>query len=291
LRGDAPVVAVIGLGNMGMAMLKRLLEAGHKPIAWDLDPRKRDAARQAGASIGADLKDSIAEITLFSLPHDAAVAEVLHQALPALPQGAVIIDTSTLSPRAVQSFAEQAKAQGVFYLDAPVSGGPAGAAAGSMAMMVGGDAVGLERATPILQHLTARLLHIGPSGAGQVAKLVNNLLVASHLVTAGEALRLGAAAGVAPEALLPVLNGASGRSAVTEVNWPRWIIPGSFDSGFSAGLMRKDVGLALELARELDVSLHATGRAAALWQELRDAVPDEADFNRLSAALFTGAKP
>jgi 3-hydroxyisobutyrate dehydrogenase len=203
----------------------------------------------------------------------------------------VIIDTSTLSPRAVRGFAEQAKARGVFYLDAPVSGGPAGAAAGSMAMMVGGDAAALERATPILQHLTARLLHIGPSGAGQVAKLVNNLLVASHLVTAGEALRLGAAAGVSPEALLPVLNGASGRSAVTEVNWPRWIIPGSFDSGFSAGLMRKDVGLALELARELDVTLEATGRAAALWHEMRAAVPDAADFNRLSAALFAGAKP
>jgi 3-hydroxyisobutyrate dehydrogenase len=78
---------------------------------------------------------------------------------------------------------------------------------------------------------------------------------------------------------------------VTAVNWPRWIIPGSFDSGFSAGLMRKDVGLALELARELDVSLHATGRAAALWQEMRDAVPDAADFNHLSAALFAGAKP
>ena len=285
------MVAVIGLGNMGMAMLKRLLEKGHKPSAWDLDPAKRDAAREAGASIGADLKHSIADITMLSLPHDAAVAEVLAQILPALPQGAVIIDTSTLSPRAVRGFAEQAKARGVFYLDAPVSGGPAGAAAGSMAMMVGGDAAALERATPLLHHLTARLLHIGPSGAGQVAKLVNNLLVASHLVTAGEALRLGAAAGVAPEALLPVLNGASGRSAVTEVNWPRWIIPGSFDSGFSAGLMRKDVGLALELARELDVSLHATGRAAALWQEMRDAVPDAADFNHLSAALFAGAKP
>ena len=285
------MVAVIGLGNMGMAMLKRLLVKGHKPSAWDLDPAKRDAAREAGASIGADLKHSIADITMLSLPHDAAVAEVLAQILPALPQDAVIIDTSTLSPRAVRGFAEQAKGRGVFYLDAPVSGGPAGAAAGSMAMMVGGDAAALERAKPILQHLTARLLHVGPSGAGQVAKLVNNLLVASHLVTAGEALRLGAAAGVAPEALLPVLNGASGRSAVTEVNWPRWIIPGSFDSGFSAGLMRKDVGLALELARELDVSLHATGRAAALWQEMRDAVPDAADFNHLSAALFAGAKP
>ena len=285
------MVAVIGLGNMGMAMLKRLIASGHRPRGWDLDPAKREAARQAGAEIAADLAASLAEITLFSLPHDAAVAAALQEALPALQPGAVIIDTSTLSPRAVRGFAEQAAAQGVSYLDAPVSGGPAGAAAGSMAMMVGGDAAALERATPILQHLTARLLHIGPSGAGQVAKLVNNLLVASHLVTAGEALRLGAAAGVAPEALLPVLNGASGRSAVTEVNWPRWIIPGTFDSGFSAGLMRKDVGLALELARELGVPLEATGRAALLWQELREAVPDEADFNHLSAAILAGAKP
>ena len=285
------MVAVIGLGNMGMAMLKRLIASGHRPRGWDLDPAKREAARQAGAEIAADLAASLAEITLFSLPHDAAVAAVLQEALPALQPGAVIIDTSTLSPRAVRGFAEQAAAQGVSYLDAPVSGGPAGTAAGSMAMMVGGDAAALERATPILQHLTARLLHIGPSGAGQVAKLVNNLLVASHLVTAGEALRLGAAAGVAPEALLPVLNGASGRSAVTEVNWPRWIIPGTFDSGFSAGLMRKDVGLALALARELGVPLEATGRAALLWQELREAVPDEADFNHLSAAILAGAKP
>jgi 3-hydroxyisobutyrate dehydrogenase len=285
------MVAVIGLGNMGMAMLKRLIASGHRPRGWDLDPAKREAARLAGAEIAADLAASLAEITLFSLPHDAAVAAVLQEALPALQPGAVIIDTSTLSPRAVRGFAEQAAAQGVSYLDAPVSGGPAGAAAGSMAMMVGGDAAALERARPVLQHLTARLLHIGPSGAGQVAKLVNNLLVASHLVTAGEALRLGAAAGVAPEALLPVLNGASGRSAVTEVNWPRWIIPGTFDSGFSAGLMRKDVGLALELARELDVPLEATGRAALLWQELREAVPDEADFNHLSAAILAGAKP
>ena len=285
------MVAVIGLGNMGMAMLKRLIASGHRPRGWDLDPAKREAARQAGAEIAADLATSLAEITLFSLPHDAAVAAVLQEALAAMQPGAVIIDTSTLSPRAVRGFAEQAAAQGVSYLDAPVSGGPAGAAAGSMAMMVGGDGAALERARPVLQHLTARLLHIGPSGAGQVAKLVNNLLVASHLVTAGEALRLGAAAGVAPEALLPVLNGASGRSAVTEVNWPRWIIPGTFDSGFSAGLMRKDVGLALALARELGVPLEATGRAALLWQELREAVPDEADFNHLSAAILAGAKP
>ncbi len=284
------MVAVIGLGNMGLAMVKRLVACNLTPRGWDIDPAKRAQAQALGVVICDTLAASVDEITLLSLPQADAVSAVLGEALPAMPSGAIIIDASTLSPGSVRGFARQAAEKGVFYLDAPVSGGPAGAVAGSMAMMVGGEAAALERATPILKHLTARLLHIGPSGAGQVAKLVNNLLVATHLVTAGEALRLGAAAGVAPDALLPVLNGASGRSAVTEVNWPRWITSGSFDSGFSAGLMRKDIGLALDLAQELGVGLEACGRAAALWQELRGSVPDEADFNRLSEAVFKGTE-
>ena len=120
---------------------------------------------------------------------------------------------------------------------------------------------------------------------------MNNLMVATNLVVAGEALRLGAAAGVAPDALLPVINGATGRSAATEVNWPRWITSGSFDSGFTAGLMRKDVRLAVALAEAVGAPLDATGRAAAAWEALAGAVPDGADFNRLSAAIFEGAVP
>ncbi|WP_328733465.1 NAD-binding protein [Falsiroseomonas selenitidurans] len=117
-----------------------------------------------------------------------------------------------------------------------------------------------------------------------MAKLVNNLLVATHLAVAGEALRLGALAGVAPEALLPVVNAASGRSAATEVNFPRWILSGAFDSGFSAGLMRKDVGLALDLARAVGAELPACSAAAARWA--RDSLPAAADFNRLPAAIL-----
>ena len=108
------MVAVIGLGNMGMAMLKRLIATGHRPRAWDLDPAKRDAARDAGAEIGADIAASLSDITLFSLPHDAAVAAVLQEALPALAKGTVIIDTSTLSPSAVRGFAQAAAVRGIF---------------------------------------------------------------------------------------------------------------------------------------------------------------------------------
>jgi 3-hydroxyisobutyrate dehydrogenase len=285
------MVAVVGLGNMGMAMMTRLIDRGLRPRAWDLDAGKRGAAAAAGAVVPASLAGVADAVVLLSLPNEAAVAAVLDDLLPALPRGAVVADTSTLSPRGARDFARRLAAAGCAYLDAPVSGGPAGAAAGALAMMVGGEAAALEAARPDLAHLAARLIHVGPPGAGQVAKLVNNLLVATHLVAAAEALRLGARAGVAPEALLPVINGASGRSAATEVNWPRWIATGAFDSGFAAGLMRKDVRLALGLAEAVGAPLDATARAAATWEALAEAVPDTADFNRLAAAIFEGATP
>jgi 3-hydroxyisobutyrate dehydrogenase len=140
----------------------------------------------------------------------------------------------------------------------------------------------------VLESLATRLAHVGGPGAGQVAKLVNNLLVATHLVVAGEALRIGEQAGVPAEALLAVINAASGRSAATEVNFPRWILSGSFDSGFTAGLMRKDVRLALELARAVGAEPATCARAAAAWNA--GLVDDGADFNRLSAALVAGAR-
>jgi 3-hydroxyisobutyrate dehydrogenase len=283
------MVAVIGLGNMGLGMLGRLV--GQGATAFDLDPGKRAAAASLGATVATSVAEAAAPLVVLSLPNEAASGAVLAALLPRLPAGAVIADTSTLSPVAARGFAQQAAATGCAYLDAPVSGGAAGAAAGSLAMMVGGDPAALERARPVLDRLASRILHVGPSGAGQVAKLVNNLLVATHLVAAAEALRLGARAGVAPEALLPVINGASGRSAATEVNWPRWIASGSFDSGFTAGLMRKDARLALGLAQAVGAPLDATARAVAAWEGLAAEVPDSADFNRLAAAILEGAAP
>lgn len=285
------MVAVVGLGNMGHAMVRRLASLGQSPRVWDLDPAKRDAAAAAGAIVPATPAGVAQPVVLLSLPNEAAVAAVLDELMPALPQDAVIADTSTLSPVAAREFAARAAAAGIAYLDAPVSGGPAGAAAGTLAMMVGGRLGPLEHARPDLERIAARILHVGGPGAGQVAKLVNNLLVATHLVVAAEALRLGARAGVEPEALLPVINGASGRSAATEVNWPRWIASGGFDSGFTAGLMRKDVRLALALAEQAGVPLDATARAAAAWEALASAVPDGEDFNRVAAAIFEGAVP
>jgi 3-hydroxyisobutyrate dehydrogenase len=150
-------------------------------------------------------------------------------------------------------------------------------------MMIGGAEADFAAAQPVLTALSAKAVHVGPSGAGNVAKLINNMLVAAHLLTNGEAFRLAEAAGVKAEAVLAVVNAATGRSAVSEAFFPKWILPGSFDSGFSAGLMRKDVGLAAELAREIGIDLPLSATVAALWQGSREAVPDAADFTRIAA--------
>jgi 3-hydroxyisobutyrate dehydrogenase len=278
------MIGLVGLGQMGGAMLRRLRVEGQGVLAFDLDPALRDAARAAGAVACESPAGVAAPLVILSLPHAGAVAAVLAALLPHLPQGAVIADTSTIEPAAARRFADQANAAGIAYLDAPVSGGPAGAASGQLAMMVGGSAAALERARPSLLLLAPRIVHVGASGAGQVAKLANNLLVATHLAAAAEALRMAARAGVPPEAILPVINAASGRSAATEVNWPRWISSGRFDSGFTAGLMRKDVRLALALAEEVGAGLAVCGAAATVWAD--SDVADGEEFNRVPAGIF-----
>ncbi|WPB87724.1 NAD(P)-dependent oxidoreductase [Sediminicoccus rosea] len=280
------MIGLVGLGQMGGAMLRRLRAEGQGVLGFDLDPGRREAARAAGAIACATPAGVAAPLVILSLPHAGAVGAVLAALLPHLPPGAVIADTSTTEPGAAQGFAGQADAAGVAYLDAPVSGGPAGAASGQLAMMVGGSAAALARVRPSLLLLAARITHVGASGAGQVAKLANNLLVATHLAAAAEALRMADRAGVPPEAILPVINAASGRSAATEVNWPRWIASGSFDSGFTAGLMRKDLRLALALAGQVGAGLPVCGAAAAAWEG--SAVEDAAEFNHVPAGIFSG---
>lgn len=273
------MIGLVGLGRMGGAMLGRLRERGQAVAGFDQDAGLR--AQWGGVE---SLAACAAPVVLLSLPHEAAVEAVLAALLPGMPSHSVIVDTSTIAPGAARRFAEQAAAKGVGYLDAPVSGGPAGAAAGTLAMMLGGEDAAIAAARPVLELLATRITHVGGPGAGQVAKLANNLLVATHLMAAAEALRMADAAGVAPEALLPVLNAASGRSAATEVNWPRWILPGGFDSGFAAGLMRKDVRLALDLAEAAGTPLAVCAAAAGLWES--SAVPDAEEFNRVPVALF-----
>ena len=194
----------------------------------------------------------------------------------------VVVDTSTADPTTSRRLAKLLGEAGHGHLDAPVSGGPSGAADGQLTMMIGGSDGDVADARPVIEAMAGNAVHVGPSGAGNVAKLINNMLVAAHMLTTGEALRLAEAAGVEAHAVLQVVNAATGRSGISEVHFPKWIMSDRFDSGFAAGLMRKDVGLAADLAREVGIDLPLSREVARLWLEGRTEVADAEDFTRMS---------
>jgi 3-hydroxyisobutyrate dehydrogenase len=279
-------VGVIGLGRMGLGMAANLAAKGFATLGLDPAPERRGLGQGRGIAMADDLAALCArsDIVLASLPTAVQVEQVtagpdgfLAKARP----GAVLVDTSTSEASVSRRLAGAAAAKGLGFLDAPVSGGPAGAEAGTLTMMIGGDATHLERARPALEAISARRLHVGPPGAGNVAKLVNNLLVAAHLLTVSEAVRLSEAAGVPAAEVLAVVNAASGRSAVSEVNYPRWVLNGAFDSGFTMGLMRKDVGLAAALMRETGMTLPVSDLVARIWADSAARLADGEDFNRI----------
>ncbi|MDJ0389518.1 NAD(P)-dependent oxidoreductase [Roseomonas sp. E05] len=280
-------VGVIGLGNMGLGMAASLARAGFTVSGHDISAARRLPAEAAGIRFIPDLPALLraADALVFSLPYARDVEAVVVCAgglLERRDRKVVVVDTSTSDPTTSRRLAQRLAEAGHALLDAPVSGGPSGAAAGSLTMMIGGAEADLEAARPVLEALAAKVVHVGPSGAGNIAKLVNNLLVAAHLITAGEAMRLSEAAGLPAEAALKVVNAATGRSAVSEVMLPRWVLPGSFDSGFSAGLMRKDIRLAAALAAELGLDLPLAAQVERLWREAHDRIPDAADFTRMA---------
>lgn len=277
-------VAVIGLGRMGLAMARRLVERGHAVRGWDTALGRRDEAHAAGIALTEEAALG-AEVVLLSLPDDLAVRAVAERLQTAgVRAGGVVVDTSTVAPATPRALAGPFAALGLGWIDAPVSGGPAGAAEGRLLVMAGGEAEALAVARPVLADLAARIVHVGGPGAGAVAKLANNLLLGANLIAAAEVMALARRAGVEPARALEAINGASGRSAATEVNLPRWILSGRFDSGFTAGLMRKDLQLAAALAAEVGLAEGLVLQAARRWQA--SSVPDVAEFNRVAAAVM-----
>jgi 3-hydroxyisobutyrate dehydrogenase len=280
-------VGVVGLGRMGLAMAMPLRRAGVPVVGFDIVAAARDRAMAEGVAVAGSLSDLVADCTIIlaSLPDDAAVAALVEApgGLVEAAAGRLLIDTSTVEPATSRRLAERLAAAGHAMLDAPVSGGPAGAAAGTLTVMVGGSEADLTRAEPVFSALAGKVVHVGPSGAGAVAKLVNNLLCAAHLLTNGEAMRLAEASGVPAARVLEVVNAASGRSAVSEVNLPRWVLSGTFDSGFTMGLMRKDVRLAGRLLAASGLDAPVSREAIEQWAASVDRLPDEADFNRIAA--------
>lgn len=276
-------IGIIGCGNMGGGMAAQLVRSGIKIVCYDPDPHNSTTMAALGA-VTFDSAVALAQacdVIILSLPKAAIVKAVMEEILPNLPSNAIVLDTSTSEPATSQAIAAQGITQGVSFVDGPVSGGPAAAHAGSMTMLLGGDTGAIERLRPVLDILTSKTVIVGGSGAGHAAKIANNMLCAANLVLVEEAVRLGQAAGVRPQDLLEGINAGSGRSGVSEVNFPKWVLNDGFDSGFTMGLMRKDVGLALDLAKRSGVELHGFAQIADIWLNGSAEISDDADFNTI----------
>lgn len=274
---------IIGCGSMGGGMARRLHGEGIAVTCYDSSGAARDALAKAGLVVRATARELAGEVDLLilSLPRAAIVEDVMREIHDDVSAGTVILDTSTSEPATSQALARQAAGRGYTFIDAPVSGGQTAAANGTMTMLLGGNVDVLATLEPVLALLTHKRVAVGASGAGNAAKIANNMLCAANLVLVAEALRLAKAVGVPAESLLEGVNAGSGRSGVSEVNYPRWILNGSYDSGFTMGLMRKDVNLALALADENGMALPAFEGIAKLWNDSRDAIDDSADFNQI----------
>jgi len=274
---------IVGGGNMGGNMARRLLECGAGVSVFDASEAVRDALGKAGVPVATSLAALAASVDLLilSLPRADIVERVMGEVHVVLPDGSVVLDTSTSEPATSQRLSTQASARGYTFIDGPVSGGPSAASTGSMTMLLGGDMQALGRVTSILDHLTAKRVVVGTSGAGHAAKIANNLLCAANLVLVAEAIKIGEAAGIPAASLLEGVNAGSGRSAVSEINYPCWILNESFNSGFTMGLMRKDVRLALTLAEQYGIALPGFDGIARVWESSADTLSDSADFNEI----------
>jgi 2-hydroxy-3-oxopropionate reductase len=283
------VVGFIGLGIMGAPMARNLLRAGFPLVVWNRTAARADALVEEGARRAASPREVAeqAAITITMLSDTPDVAEVYRAGeglLVGAGPGDVLVDMSTIAPRVARELAAEAAALGAALLDAPVSGGDVGAQQGALSIMVGGDADALERARPVLETLGTRITHVGASGAGQVVKACNQIVVGLTLEALGEALVLGSKAGVDPRAIVEALGGGLAASRVLEVRGPK-LLARDFAPGFKLDLHTKDLAIVLETARELEMPLPGAALVAELFEAERERGRGEADNSTIVRAL------
>ncbi len=258
----AETVGFIGLGIMGKPMAKNLMEAGYDLVVNNRSPEKAEELAGEGATAAATPRE-VAEgcdVVITMLPDSPQVEEVLageDGVFEGVREGALIVDMSTISPVVTESLAKGAKEKGASLLDAPVSGGDVGAIEGTLSIMVGGSEEDFERAKPLFEVMGKTVTHVGPTGAGQVTKAANQIVVALTIEAVSEALVLGSKGGVAPEKILDVLGGGLAGNKVMEVKREKFLSH-TFDPGFRSELHHKDLGIALAAGREYGVALPVT---------------------------------
>ena len=285
-------IAFLGLGNMGAPMGANLVKAGYEVQGFDPVPAARAAAAAAGVSVCETAAEAVrdAGVVITMLPNGTLVRQCYAEVMPAAAAGALFIDSSTIAvddARAVHAYAVE---RGFAQLDAPVSGGVKGAAAGTLAFMVGGETDALETARPVLDAMAGKIIHCGDSGAGQAAKLCNNMLLAVQQIAVGEAFVLADKLGLPAQSLFDVITGATGNCWAVHTNCP---VPGpvptspannDFKPGFAPALMNKDLGLAMAAVASTGASAPLGSHAAQIYARFADEHAD-LDFSAVIETL------
>jgi 3-hydroxyisobutyrate dehydrogenase len=266
-------VGFIGLGIMGQGMARNLLKSGFSLTVWNRTTSKTDSLIEAGARAGQSPADVAAQsditvICVSDTPDVEAVVLGEGGVIEGAGAGSLIIDCSTISPLATQSMARALAERGVAMLDAPISGGSEGAANGTLSIMVGGDAGEFERALPVFEAMGQTITHVGASGAGQIVKLVNQILVVGHALAMGEALLFAQAGGVDLQKTLAAVEAGAACSWMLSNRGPQ-IIRRDWRPGFTIDLQQKDVRLILDAADDLGVPVPGTGLIFQLYRTLQ----------------------
>lgn len=287
-------IAFIGLGNMGGGMAANLAKGGHDVRAYDLSAEALDRAKAAGCLVAGSANEAVdgAEAVVTMLPAGTHVAQVYETAVfTGAPPGALLIDCSTIDVATARQVAEAAAAKGLVAVDAPVSGGIAAAAGGTLTFMVGGSAEAFARAEPILALMGKAVIHAGASGAGQAAKICNNMLLGASMIATCETFLLAQKLGLDPQTFYDIASKASGQNWSMTSYCP---LPGvgpespadrDYQGGFAAALMLKDLKLAVQAAAGANASVPMGAEAMALYQAFANGGGAGLDFSGIIKML------
>lgn len=288
-------VGFVGLGNIGEPLCRRLLARGVELLVHDVNDAAVARLSDSSAIPLPTPRDvaARADVVFLSLPNSAIIEAVAlgeDGLIRGFTPGKVLIDTSSARPSSTRRLAALFAERGVTMLDAPVSGGVARAKQGQLAVMVGGDRLVFEAHRDLLTAFGDQIFYLGDVGNGHTAKALNNLLSATTLASAVETVLLAERAGLKPAEFIDVVNASSGRSNSTEVKFPRYIMPESFDSGFGLGLLNKDVTIALETAAECGAPLFIGSLVGQLWAAAAAAYADgdHTEYFRFMRTLCAG---